>query len=70
MKIDPFELHPSIEGGAKSSKKRSLTRKEISLIIDKEIQETESLPPSTWGYTRDDIIERLESLKEKMENQQ
>ena len=44
-----------------------LTKKEVFAILDKEIEKIESLPPSTWGFTRDDIIEAIENIKDKLE---
>ena len=66
MKLDPFELHPSHPRQEKKPN-NILTLEEICDIIDIEIKEVEALPPNPWGFTRDDIIEVLEKVKEKIE---
>ena len=48
-------------------KKNTLTKQEIFAIIDKEIEKIESLPPATWGFTRYDIIEAIENIKDNIE---
>ena len=47
--------------------KKVLTKQEVFDILDKEIEKIESLPPSTWGFTRDDIIEAIENIKDNLE---
>jgi predicted membrane chloride channel (bestrophin family) len=66
MKLDPFELHPDVEPQEKKPN-NILTLEQICDIIDIEIKEVEGLPPNPWGFTRDDIIEALEKVKEKIE---
>ena len=64
-KVDPFDL---VEPLPKSNTEKPLTFKEISGIIDKHMKEVEHWPPSIWGFTRDDFIESLEDLKEKVKH--
>jgi hypothetical protein len=66
MKLDPFERHPAIPLQEKKPN-NILTLEEICDIIDIEIKEVEGLPSNPWGFTRDDIIEALEKVKEKIE---
>ena len=40
---------------------------DFSDILDKEIEKIESLPSRTWGFTRDDIIEAIENIKDNLE---
>ena len=67
MKINPFELHPDIKRGDSSKEKNSLTKEEIFEILDTEIEKIEAAPPKIWGFVREDILEILEGLKEKVE---
>ena len=64
-KIDPLD---SVESPQKSNTEKPLTFKEISVIIDKHMKEVEHWPPSIWGFRRDDFIESLEDLKEKVKH--
>tara|TARA_B100001250_G_scaffold411052_1_gene438797 strand:+ start:1548 stop:1760 length:213 start_codon:yes stop_codon:yes gene_type:complete len=64
--IDPYEDHPDHPSFEKKLNKY-LTLEQISAIIDKEIEEILNWDPSAWGFTRDDLIETLEEVKEKME---
>jgi len=64
-KVDPFEL---IEPIPKSNEKKLLTFKEINDIIIKHMDEVEKWPPSIWGFTRGDILETLEDLREKVKD--
>ena len=47
--------------------KNSLTKEEIFEILDTEIEKIEAAPPKIWGFVREDILEILEGLKEKVE---
>lgn len=68
MKVDPYAEHPdSPPKSGEESEKKLLTKKEVFAIIDEEIKKTESRAPSIWGLTRDDIIEAIEKVREKIE---
>ena len=67
MKINPFELHPETSLAEHKKKKKFLTKEEVFLILKEEIKRTESLPPSTWGLTREDILEALENVYRKIQ---
>lgn len=64
---DPFELHPETPALSKKDK-NILTLGQINAIIDIKIESVEKAPVSTWGFTREDIIETLETLREEIEN--
>ena len=64
-RVDPFELREPLP---KSNTKKSLTFLEVSDIINKHMTEVESWPPSIWGFTRGDILETLEDLREKVKD--
>ena len=64
---DPFDLPDDKKKGLRKNMKKALTKKEVFDILDKEIEKIESLPPSTWGFTRDDIIEAIENIKDNLE---
>jgi len=69
VKINPFENHldtPAIEK-EKEKEKEPLTKGEIFLILEEEIKKAESRAASVWGLTREDIVEAIESIKEKIE---
>jgi len=67
VKINPFEFHPDAEGGDSRKEKNFLTKEEIFEILDAEIEKIEASPPKIWGFVREDILEILEGLKEKVE---
>lgn len=62
-RVDPFELREPLP---KQNIKKSLTFSEVSDIITKHMTEVERWPPSIWGFTRDDFLESLEDLREKV----
>lgn len=62
-RVDPFELREPLP---KSNTKKSLTFSEVSDIISKHMMEVDHWPPSIWGFTRDDFLESLEDLREKV----
>ena len=64
---DPFDLPDDKKKELRKKMKKVLTKKEVFDILDKEIEKIESLPPSTWGFTRDDIIEAIENIKDNLE---
>ena len=64
---DPFDLPEAQKKELRKKMKKVLTKQEVLDIIDKEIEKIESLPPSTWGFTRDDIIEAIENIKDNLE---
>ena len=37
-------------------------------LIEKQIEKVLNLPPQTWGFSREDIVENLEEVMENMEN--
>ena len=61
--VDPFDLREPLP---KSDAKKSLTFLEVSDIINNHMEEIESWPPSIWGFTRNDILDSFEDLKEKV----
>jgi len=65
-KINPFERHPS-QVLVKKKSNNILTLEEISDIISKQNEKVLNLPPATWGFTREDIIEHLEEVLEEVE---
>lgn len=67
MKINPFENHPDTPAIEKEKEKEPLTKGEIFLILEEEIKKAESRAASVWGLTREDIVEAIESIKEKIE---
>ena len=62
MKINPYDNHP--ENKFQKSQKKFLTNFEISEIIQKEIEEIQSKPTPTWGYTRSRLIEILNKIRD------
>ena len=64
--VNPFEDHPEHPPVKKKSNKY-LTLEQINDTINKEIEEILNWESSVWGFTRDEFIETLEELKEKME---
>ena len=67
MKINPFENHPDIPVIEKEKEKETLTKKDVFVILQEEIRKAESRGVSVWGLTREDIIEAIESIKERIE---
>ena len=67
MKINPFELHPEVEKEFEKKDKKLLTKQKIFVILNEEIEKVQSLGASVWGLTREDIIESLENIREKIE---
>ena len=61
--VDPFELREPLP---KPNTKKSLTFPEVSDIINKHMEEVMQWPPSIWGFTRDNFLESLEDLREKV----
>jgi hypothetical protein len=62
---DPFEPHPEMTAHPKKPK-NILTLDNINAIIDIEIKAVENFPSNVWGFTREDILEVLEDLREKI----
>ena len=62
---DPFEFHPETPPLSKKDK-NVLTLGQVNAIIDIKIESVEKAPVSTWGFTREDIIEVLEKLREEI----
>lgn len=67
MKINPYELHPEAEKEFEKKDKKLLTKQKIYVILNKEIEKVQSQASSVWGLTRDDVIEAIESIREKVE---
>jgi len=61
MTINPYDDHP--ENKFNKSQKKLLTNFEISEIIQKEIEEIQSKPTPMWGYTRSQLIEILDRIR-------
>lgn len=64
---DPFDLPEAQKKELRKKMKKVLTKQEVLDIIDKEIEKIESLPPSTWGFTRDNIFEMIEKIRNSIE---
>jgi len=62
---DPFEPHPEMLDFPKKSK-NILTLGVVCATINKQIEAVKELRPGTWGFSREDIIEALEGIKEKL----
>ena len=67
MKINPYELHPEVKKEFEKKDKKLLTKQKIFVILNEEIEKVQSLGASVWGLTREDIIESLENIREKIE---
>tara|TARA_B100000214_G_scaffold372630_1_gene351229 strand:- start:381 stop:593 length:213 start_codon:yes stop_codon:yes gene_type:complete len=65
--VNPFEEHPETPKEELESAKKTLTKERIFVILDEEIRKAETRPSSIWGLTREDIIEAIENVKEKIE---
>jgi|2_EtaG_2_1085320.scaffolds.fasta_scaffold38960_2 hypothetical protein len=66
MTIDPFELHPETEKGEKKARSEILTKDDVLAIINEMVEKIECSAPKIWGYERNDILEVLEEMKEKI----
>jgi hypothetical protein len=62
---DPFEPHPEMLDYPKKPK-NILTLGAVCDTIDKQIEAVKDLCPGTWGFSRENIIEALEDIKEKL----
>jgi hypothetical protein len=66
MKVDPFELHPAIEIVKGSQNSKAITKGAVFKIIKEISEKVEQMPQKTWGYERDDILEALSEVQERV----
>ena len=64
--MDPFDRHPEF-GDIKKRAENILTLEAVRGILYKKIEEVESTPGKTWGFTRTDIVKILNEVLEKAE---
>jgi hypothetical protein len=66
MKIDPFELHPAIEKLDSTQATGTIAKRTVFAIIEDISRRVDQLPQKTWGYDRNDILEALEEVRERV----
>ena len=65
-RVDPFELHPGLDGVAKK-KRKVLTKERVLSILRAESERIGRAPIPTWGWKTDDLLEVLDNIEEELE---